>query len=482
MIRLICATINHKSSYKLAIKLSQGENVMLSQRQKMLVDAVEAVRQQVIEAEKFIWQHPETGYREWKTSAYLEKTFQGLGYNLVRAGNIPGFYTDLVTGKPGPKILLLAELDALASPTHTQAVAGNAHACGHHAQCAALVGVAAALKSPGALDGLAGSIRLMLVPAEELIEIEYRESLREQGVIRYYGGKLEFMHRGYLDDVDLAFMIHTSSDDSADFACNSSNNGCVAKRVIYQGVGAHAGGSPHLGVNALYAAQTGMQAVNALRETFREEDHIRVHPIITAGGSSVNIIPAEVKLESYVRGASMASILAANFKVNRALAAGAAALGARAKIIDRPGYAPLHNDANLAALAKECMEALAGPDRVSFTTRHSTGCTDMGDISCVMPAIHPYASGASGAGHSDEYHISDVEKACINSSKAQILLVDTLLQDDAAKARQVVAGAKPLYPSIKAYLEATERLSYDLDAVVYQPDGSMQLEPGPLPE
>ncbi len=452
---------------------------MLNQRQKMLIEAVNAAKEQVLAAEEYIWQHPETGYREWKTSAYLEKVFTDLGYQLTKAGNIPGFYTDLVSSKPGPKILLLAELDALASPTHAQAVDGNAHACGHHAQCAALVGVAAALQSPGVLDGLAGSIRLMLVPAEELIEIEYRESLRQQGIIKYYGGKLEFMQRGYFADVDLAFMIHTTSDDTVDFACNSGNNGCIAKRVIYQGVGAHAGGSPHLGVNALYAAQMGMQAVNALRETFREDDHIRVHPIITAGGSSVNIIPAEVKLESYVRGASMDSIIAANYKVNRALAAGAAALGARAKLIDRPGYAPLHNDKNLAALAQECMEALVGPDRVNFTRKHSTGCTDMGDVSCVMPAIHPYASGASGAGHSDEYKIADSEKACLNSARAQLLLIDALLQDDAARARQIVAAAKPPYSSISAYLEATEKLTCDLDAVAYQEDGSIKLQPGP---
>ncbi len=203
---------------------------------------------------------------------------------------------------------------------------------------------------------------------------------------------------------------------------------------------------------------------------------------MTAGGDSVNIIPEQVKLESYVRGASLPAIIAANQKINRALAAGAAALGAKALIIDRPGYAPLHNDSNLAELAKSCMEALVGPQRVSFTKKHSTGCTDMGDISCVMPAIHPSASGASGAAHSSEFHIADLEKACLNSAKAQMLLIDSLLQDDAANARQVLAKARPPYSSIKAYLAATEKLSYDLDSVVYRPDGSLEISAGPLNE
>ncbi|MDW7657334.1 MAG: peptidase dimerization domain-containing protein, partial [Bacillota bacterium] len=293
--------------------------------------------------------------------------------------------------------------------------------------------------------------------------------------IRYYGGKVEFMHRGYMDGVDLAFMIHTTCDDDADFLCNSGGNGCVAKRVIYQGVAAHAGGSPHLGVNALYAAQAGMQAVNSLRETFKDEDHIRVHPIMTAGGTSVNIIPAEVRLESYVRGATMESICQANFKVNRALAAGAAAMGATVRIVDRPGYAPLNNDENLMAVARICMEALAGPERVNFKAHWSTGCTDMGDLSCVMPVIHPYAAGATGTGHGDNYGIADAQKACVNAAKAQVLMVDELLRNDAAKARQIVENAQPLYPSIRDYLAAIDKITNDLDAVIHAADGSVQI-------
>ena len=451
---------------------------MLRDDQQNLMDTVDTYRQQILDAERFIWQHPETGYREWQSSAYMEKAFVALGYTLVKAGDIPGFYTDLDTGRPGPRLLILAELDALACPTHPEAVDGKAHACGHHAQCAALLGVAAALSRPGALDRLSGSIRLMVVPAEELIEIAWRESLRQQGTIRYYGGKVEFMRRGYLDGVDLAFMFHTTSDNKADFGCNAGGNGCLAKRALYHGTAAHAGGSPHEGVNALYAVQAGMQAVNALRETFRDEDHIRVHPIITAGGASVNIIPADVRLESYVRGATLDCIREANGKVSRALAAGAAALGARVTLIDRPGYAPLNNDPRLMEVAKTCLTELVGPERVNFTDRWSTGSTDMGDLSCVMPVMHGYAAGASGMGHGDNYRISDPEKACVQSAKGQLLLAVALLEDDAARARAVLAEAKPHYDGPAAYLEAIEKLSCDLEAVVYDDDGTIRIQTG----
>lgn len=448
---------------------------MLDEKQQSLMAAVDQHRWKILDAERFIWKHPETGYREWETSHYLEQIFSELGYQLNKAGNIPGFYTDLETGRPGPHILIMSELDALICPSHPQSVNGNVHACGHHAQCAAMVGVATALKMPGALDGLCGTVRLMVVPAEELIEIEYRESLRREGVIRYYGGKVEFMHRGYMDGIDLAFMIHTTSDERADFLCNIGGNGCRVKRVVYEGVAAHAGGAPHEGVNALYAAQIGMQAINALRETFKDEDHIRVHPIITMGGSSVNIIPDEVRLESYVRGAGMDCIAAANRKVNRALASGAAAMGARVKMMDRHGYAPLNNDKNLMALAKSCMEALVGPNRVHFKSEWSTGCTDMGDLSCVMPAIHPYAAGATGMSHGHDYAIADPERACVNAAKAQVLMVEELLRQEGLRAGAIVTASQPAYPSIRAYLDMIDKVMLDLNAVDYRPDGSIQI-------
>lgn len=428
---------------------------------------VDKHRETILDTERHIWRHPETGFKEWKTSAYLADIFERAGYTLTRAGDIPGFYTDLDTGRPGPKLLILGELDALAAPSHTEAVDGCAHACGHNAQCAALAGVALALKEPGALDGLCGSIRLMAVPAEELIEIAYRDSLRRQGVIRYLGGKPEFLWRGYLDGVDLAFMIHTTVSSDTVFSCRAGSNGCMTKEAVYTGVAAHAGGSPHLGVNALYAASLGLQAVNALRETFQDGDHVRVHPILTAGGASVNIIPAEAKLSTFVRGATMEVIRETNEKVNRALAAGALALGAGVTVSDRPGYAPLVNDPGMMAVAKDCMTALVGAEKVDFNGSWGCGSTDMGDLSCIMPVIHPYVSGASGIGHGDDYRITDPETACVLSAKAQVLMAAELLRGDAARARAVLAGFRPRYASKEDYFAAVDAFMTDRSLIAY---------------
>ena len=375
---------------------------MLNQdRVQQLKDIVAGQRDLMFAAERHIWKHPETGYREWKTHAYLKEQYEKLGYQLTEAGNIPGFYTDIDTGKPGPKLLIMGELDSLIVSTHPECdpETGFVHACGHHAQSAALLGIAAALKQPGALDGMSGSIRLMAVPAEELIEIGYRETLRQQGIIKYFGGKVEFMYRGFMDDCDIALLVHTSNSGKKGIGVGIGNNGCLTKNINYEGVSSHAGGAPHLGVNALYAANLGLNAVNALRETFQEKDYIRFHPIITKGGGAVNAIPNDVRVESYVRGASIDAIVQANSRINRALAASAAAMGANVHLQDYPGYCPLYNDKNLYQITVDVVKQAWGDDYIEEDTKWGTGCTDMGDVSCVMPTVQPYAPGASGVGH-----------------------------------------------------------------------------------
>jgi amidohydrolase len=442
-----------------------------------LLESVDKHRELILTAERYIWKHPETGYREWKTGAYMEAEFEKLGYALTKAGNIPGFYTTLDTGRPGPCVLVMGELDSLICADHPEADPETkaVHACGHNAQCAALLGLAAALKEDGALDGLSGSIRLCAVPAEELIETGYRETLRQAGTIRYYGGKVEFLYRGYFDGVDMAFMFHTI-DGKYQFSASKGSNGCVVKNINYKGVAAHAGGAPHEGVNALYAANLGMQAINALRETFRDSDHIRVHPIITKGGDAVNAIPSDVTMESYVRGADLNVITEINKKVNRALAGAAASIGANVVLSDRPGYTPLINDKSLLCIAEEAMKTVAPAENVSINDYWGTGCTDMGDISAVMPAIHPYAGGAVGIGHGNNYFIEDPETACVGSAKCQLVMLHMLLSNDAAEAKKVIAEKDVRYPSKEEYFAAIDAIAQDKDAIIYKEDGTIVLD------
>lgn len=433
----------------------------------------------IYETADYIWKHPETGFREWNTSEYLAERFEKLGYTLKKAGDIPGFYTDLDTGRPGPKVAILGELDSLIVKNHPDAAPDTCavHACGHNAQCATLMGVAAALKEPGALDGMCGSIRLIAVPAEELIELGYREELRKKGIIKYFGGKVEFIYRGYFDGVDISMMIHSGNLEEGKALCLSKGcNGCITKNITFKGVSAHAGGSPEDGRNALYAANCGMNAVNALRETFVDDQHIRFHPIITQAGLAVNAIPEVAKMESYVRGASYDSMYEYNKKVNLALAASAAAIGCNVELDDHPGYFPLNNDKNLSQIVGDAMRAVAGPDSVVEDGAWGTGSTDMGDVSAIMPAVHPHASGAVGIGHGKDYYIADKRLACLLPAQCLVVAADMLLADDGALAKKVIAEANPYFKSKEAYLEAIDKLAMTRDAVTYHENGTVTLE------
>lgn len=435
--------------------------------------AVDKHRKLILDTERYVWKNPETGYKEVKTSAYMAEKFRELGYDLVMAEGITGFYTDLDTGRPGPTLLILGELDSVICPEHPESdpVIGAVHACGHNAQCAALVGIAAALKEPGMLDELCGKIRLCAVPAEELLEIEFRSQLKAEGKIRYFGGKSEFLYRGYFDGVDMAFMVHTGSA----FYAFPGAVGCIAKKVSYKGVAAHAGGEPWNGRNALYAATCGLNAVNAIRETFKESDIIRVHPIITNGGAIVNAIPERVNIESYVRGLTFEGISAANRKVNQALCGAALSLDCNVDIEDIPGYAPLINDKNMICVAQEAAKA-AIPEH-TFVTRDTfwSASTDMGDLSCIMPVVHPCAAGEVGKAHGNDYYIADPVAACVDSAKLQVEMLYILLSNGAERAKEVIANFVPQFKSKEEYFAYVDSISSAGNRIEYMDDGSVKI-------
>lgn len=435
---------------------------------KEIIAAVEKHQQRILDAERYIWKHPETGYKEFETTAYMAKAFRELGYDLNMAEDITGFYTVVDTGKPGPEILIMAELDSVICPEHKDAdpVTGAVHSCGHNTQCAALIGIAAALKEPGILDKFCGKIRLCAVPAEELLEIEFRTGLKKEGKIKYLGGKSEFLSRGYFDGVDLAFMVHASTS----FTATKGHVGCIAKWITYKGVASHAGGSPWNGRNALYAATCGLNAINAIRETFQEKDIIRVHPIITAGGKMVNAIPESAVLESYVRGATFEAICDANKKVNRALCGAALSLGTNVEIVDIPGYAPLRDDPNLLKLSEEAAKLAIPEYEYHISDYVSSGSTDMGDLCCVMPVVQPYAGGAEGRSHGNNYEIVDPVACCVGSAKLQMGMLLLLLENDAQRAKNVIAEYKPLFASKEAYLQYMDSLNKEGDRIVYNED------------
>ena len=424
-----------------------------------ICEAVDRRREEIEKIGDHIMKNPELGFKEFKTAKLVADTMKSFAIPHEIGLAITGVKGVLRGKNPGPTVVLMGELDSLLVPDHPHADSrtGAAHACGHNAQIAGLMGAMMALVDTRAIDELCGNIVFFAVPAEEYVEIEYRLDLVREGKLSFLGGKPELIRKGHFDDVDLAAMIHTHrSPELKKAAVMQSCNGCIVKLIRYKGLAAHAGSSPHKGVNALNAAHIALAAIHALRETFKDEDAIRVHPIITKGGDLVNVVPADVRLETFVRGRTNEAIMDANLKVDRALRAGALAIGAKAEIYTLPGYLPLQDDPNMQKLFMQNAQKLLGPEECT-EAGHRTGSTDMGDISHIMPAVHPSMSGASGISHGNDFLISDKEMAYLASAKILALMAVDLLYANAERAKEIITRHKPLM-SKQEYLAYQNRI------------------------
>ncbi len=411
-----------------------------------VVETIDAQRETIADIGESIMDAPELGFKEHRTSALVADIFKSLELPHDNGLALTGVKAVLSGAKPGPTVALMGELDALQVPDHPRACpeTGAAHACGHNAQIAGMLGAALGLAKSGAAQHLAGSIVFFAVPAEEYVEIGYRLGLVKQGQTSFLTGKQELIQLGLFDDVDMAVMIHSTSPDVHEgrMGLAPSSNGFLAKNICFLGRASHAGGSPERGVNALNAAQMALSAINAQRETFRDEDCVRVHPIITKGGDLVNIVPSEVCLETYVRGKTTEAIVDASAKVDRALRGAALALGCRVEIETIPGNLPLRNNADLAALFRASASEILGADGYR-DYGHAGGSTDAGDLSQIMPVLHPMMTGASGSHHQIDWHILDVDAGYLAPAKTLAMMAVDLLHENAEEAQRVMERHVP---------------------------------------
>ena len=414
---------------------------------KLACAAIDARRDDILAFADSVAAEPELGFKEYKTADKFASLLRGLGHE-PRTGVANTGVIDVFKGaKSELRVAVMGELDAILVADHPDAdpMTGAVHACGHNAQLSAVAAIACALHDTGLMDELDGDVVLMGVPAEENVEITYRNKLREEGKLWFLSGKQEFIRLGVFDDIDISVMQH-SAVAAPGFRAGASSvcNGFTVKLINYKGKAAHAGAAPFEGVNALNAAMLGLMAVHAQRETFRDEDHIRVHPIITKGGDIVNIVPADVRLESYVRGSNTAAILEASEKVNRAFRSGADAVGAECEIIELPGYLPVIQCEELNALMYRELQSLVGDGVLNDCPGFGGGSTDLGDVSHLMPAIQSFFAGVEGGLHTKDFCLKDKDLAILTAAKAMLCLVIELLYDGAEVGKKIKKGFKPV--------------------------------------
>ena len=424
---------------------------------KLLCEAVDSVKDQTKAFADDVAAHAELGFFETRTSDKLAAALEGLGLDVTRGLARTGLRTDMAGGAEGPKVAVIGELDGIVCRQHPLAVedTGASHACGHNLQISAVYAMAAALAKTGLMKELAGSVAFLGLPAEEFIEVGRRTEMRERGELVYYGGKQEFVRLGVFDDIDMSMMVHAGDDaHGRGFTVPDGGNGFRIFMLRYEGKQAHAAAAPHLGVNALYAAVAGINAVNALRETFRDEDHIRVHYIITKGGDSVNSVPDDVRLEGYVRSGNIEKIDETFMKVVRAFKAGGEALGAKCHVRSIAGYLPLNASKDLNRIFADNADALVGPEHVERHT-YFAASTDLGDIAHLMPSIQPSGGGTVGALPSKEFCAAAFAAAVLDPAKVMLMTLVDLLYDGAKEAKEVLANFKPVYTK-EEYLAAMD--------------------------
>lgn len=410
-------------------------------------------KDEIIDIGRNIYKNPELGYKETYATNFSYNYFkENLKLKTERNIAITGSKAIIEGKENGVNIAVLGEMDSIKNKNHKDSKdTGEVHGCGHNIQLAAMLGVAKVIKESKVMEKLKGSITFMAVPAEEYIEIDFKEKLKKEKKLTFYGGKQELIKRGHFDFIDMAMMIHAYDTKENKAILKPESNGFIGKNISYLGKEAHAGLNPEEGINALSAAIMGINGVNALRETFKEKDKVRFHPIITKGGDSVNVVPGHVKMESFVRAKSVEAMEKYNKKVNRALKAGADAIGCKIEIKDTPGYLPIKVSDSMTEIYKDNLKYLGYENEIKESLDF-TGSFDFGDLTHIMPGIHPLMGGIKGSLHSNDFQIVDEETAYILPVKVMTLTIIDLLYNNNEKAKGVLKNFDPIYTK-KEYLE-----------------------------
>ena len=308
-----------------------------------------------------IWSNPELCFTEFKAHALLAEFLENKGFHVDRSylGIQTAFRASFGDSNTGPNICVICEYDALPE---------IGHACGHNliaeAGLAAALGIKAALEAQGAPKG---TLIVMGTPAEE-----------------GEGGKIKLIERNAFDTIDIAMMVHPTPYNMVKFTCLALKQ----IQVNFHGKAAHAAAFPWDGVNALDAAVIAYNNISLLRQQMKST--WRVHGIIANGGSKPNIIPELTKMDYYIRAPTKAELEELYTKVMACFDAAAKATGCTLEV---PEDFPLYENVLTNPVMSDLYEANSTTLGIKFTeTTIPCGSTDMGNVSHVVPSIHPFYS------------------------------------------------------------------------------------------
>ncbi len=355
---------------------------------------VDELAETLVEVSHAIHERPELGYEEHFAHDLLTSVLEREGVDVERgAYELPTAFAATV-GTEGPTVAVCCEYDALP---------GLGHACGHNVIAAAGLGAGLALATVAGEAG--GRVRLLGTPAEE-----------------GGAGKVYMADAGAFVGVDAAMMVHPAGADLATMDVIAAS----LLAVEYHGQAAHAAAFPHLGRNALDAAVLGYVNVAALRQHITSTE--RIHGVFTRGGDKANIVPDFASMDWMVRAAQAASLAPLRERVLACLEAGATASGCRMehRVVSRD-YADMIDNPVLVELYAANSAALGRPLEPSSSGTRVVGSTDMGNVSYLVPSIHPMVKVAPAgvsihtaafAGHARS---ASADRAVVDGAKAMAM-------------------------------------------------------------
>ncbi len=364
----------------------------------------------------------ELGFKEFKTAEIIKKNLDEAGIKYKSGIGETGVVAEI--GEGSYTIAVVCDIDALPSKNS----AGTIHSCGHSIQTA--IGLAAAkfIKETGMAENSDIKVSFIFTPAEEFIDFDYRDSLIKEGKILCRSGKQHMIATGIFDDVDCIISAHANGSKDKMFDINSTLAGFTVKKAVFKGQASHSGAAPWLGKNTLHGAVLCENAIAFLKDRFAPEAGVRINPVITEPGGTVNIIPDRTVLETYVRANDIDTLNSAAEKTDLCIKHCAEALELEWEIENTIGYMPLSQSKVLNKTIKKNMLLICDEDMIEENVV-SGASGDIGDLGFLLPTVQFGFSGIDGIFHNDSFKIADKENCYINTVKIVCGTIADLLDD-----------------------------------------------------
>lgn len=359
-----------------------------------------------------IFKNPELGYKELKTRETVINFLKKVNPEIeMEFFSTTGIKTTLGKGK-NINMAFIGELDAVYAPSHWCADKGTgaAHNCGHHTQIAITLALYNYFYTTKAYENLDYTLTFIFIPAEEYLDLAYREKLQKEGVISYYGGKPEAMKLGVFDDIDIGVCVHaiggSFSERTSEINCDLA--GFLYKKYTFKGSASHAGFDPFSGKNAYSMSNIFQVALGLMRQQLKDTEHVRMNPIVMESDMSTNVIPNFIKVGTDLRTKTVEYMKIVADRIDKAAAGSAMCLDGEVEQETQMGYLPFVQDRYIGEFVVEAFEDQS-EIKTLWNNKFISAAGDIGDLSFMVPCIQIGYSGFSGTIHGDDFKDEDPE-------------------------------------------------------------------------